>query len=921
MAKRTPGLGLVLGVAAALLAAAGARGAPWRLAVSADTRGAGADMQAGPSSGAELSFSNTIAQTTAMITNLMAQRGVPALSIALVHGGRTVWIEGFGMADRERGIPAGPDTIYRIASLSKAFAGLTVMTLAEEGRLALEDPVTNTIPAFSLLPRYAGAAPVTIRSLLAHQSGIPGVYLKNAVTTSQREDYYATVLALLAEDYPNFPPGFMEQYNNNGITLMDGVVSGASGQDYRTYAFERVLRPMGLSNTVFLLAGDQTNRLARLYRDGKRLPDEYVNTFASGGKYSTVRDLGRWIAFLIGYGELDGTRVLASNSVAAVWTDQSDRATLRTYEQYQHCGLGWDQVADPEFTYAGQACWKYGGSEGYGSLVLVIPGHALGVAVLNTISGDIVAQPVARLALRSALEEAYGLTGPTNTPLLPVTPVVPMQPGALAAITGHYASAASYDLLSEENGSLTWARRVESDSPTTCSGLVLHEDGWFYPATGQPAFQLSFTNAGGRVFMKQRAPAGTYIETSILWERFVPALLGQAWQHRTNTLWIADFHSPDSYFLATGGRPFLSLSIHDGVLMVVSLCGSAVLQPQSDDLAFAFAVGNSSVYALQVRRVNGRECLRYGGFDFYPYHTPGAFAGRGTDLAVYAPSIGNWYAQALGGDLALWANAWGGAGMTPVPGDYDGDGLCDLAVYDRGAGLWYIASLAEPASLDESSNQESRINAPRVLAWAEAWGGPGLDPVMGDYDGDGRWDLAVYDAAVGRWYIRTLAGTVLAWDIAFGYPGAQPVPGDYDADCAWDLVVCGKATGLWHGCSLEAGTLFWAEAWGGPGFDPVMGDYDGDGRWDLAVHDAAAGRWYIRTLAGTVLAWDLAFGYPGARPVPGDYDGDQAWDLAVYGAAAGQWHIQSLANGVLAWDRAWGGPGLTPAMNPQSPLP
>jgi GNAT superfamily N-acetyltransferase len=97
-----------------------------------------------------------------------------------------------------------------------------------------------------------------------------------------------------------------------------------------------------------------------------------------------------------------------------------------------------------------------------------------------------------------------------------------------------------------------------------------------------------------------------------------------------------------------------------------------------------------------------------------------------------------------------------------VPGDYDGDGTTDLAVYDPAAGDWYLRKLDGT-----------------VLAWAENWGWSKAVPVPGDYDGDGTTDLAVYDSAAGDWYLRKLDGTVLAWAENWGGSTAFPTLPQY----------------------------------------------------------------------------------------------------------------------------------------------
>ena len=236
---------------------------------------------------------------------------------------------------------------------------------------------------------------------------------------------------------------------------------------------------------------------------------------------------------------------------------------------------------------------------------------------------------------------------------------------------------------------------------------------------------------------------------------------------------------------------------------------------------------------------------------------PGDYDGDKTsDLAAFDSNTGYWYIRTLTGRVLAWAMPWTGAGLRPVPGDYDADGASDLAVYHEDQGRWYVCSLAEN----------------RVAMWNMRWGGPGLIPVAGDYDGDGADDLVLNDAANGLWYgLKAMQGPVpvqpgiLFWALHFGGPGLTPVPGDYDGDGAADLAV--YADGLWCAVSICGKILAFVE-FGAPGMTPVSGDYDGDGADDLAVYDQARGSWYAYSVKrGKVLMWAEPWGGPGLSPV------------------------------------------------------
>ena len=213
-------------------------------------------------------------------------------------------------------------------------------------------------------------------------------------------------------------------------------------------------------------------------------------------------------------------------------------------------------------------------------------------------------------------------------------------------------------------------------------------------------------------------------------------------------------------------------------------------------------------------------------------------------------------------------------------GDYDGDGKVDLALYRPATGQWLI--------------QQSTAG-PRAIAF----GAPGTDlPVQGDYDGDGKTDLAVYRPTTSEWFIQLSGGGTRV--VAFGGRNDTPVPADYDGDGKTDLAVYRPQTGQWFILRSSAGPL--ATAFGQPLVDvPVPADYDGDGKVDLAVYRPSAAQWLIQQSTAGPRA--VFFGAPGTdKPVPADYDGDGKADLAVYRPSAARWLIQQSTAGPRAVD-------------------
>lgn len=250
----------------------------------------------------------------------------------------------------------------------------------------------------------------------------------------------------------------------------------------------------------------------------------------------------------------------------------------------------------------------------------------------------------------------------------------------------------------------------------------------------------------------------------------------------------------------------------------------------------------------------------------------------------------SWDGRSADGFEFARSYVFGGNGVV-VMGDYDGDRRTDVVIYDESRGFW-----------------EALFSGSGYAYAAAMFGGPGYRGVPGDYDGDGKTEVAVYDTVNALWYAFKVGDGRLMWGIPFGGIGYEPVIGDYDGDGIWDLALYNENNGLWYIRSVAGTLILPGGQWGGPGYRPVAGDYDGDGKWDFAVYDTT-GRWHIVNIRGELIAAGLLWGAPGYRPVAGDFDGDGVSDLAVYNSTSGKWFIRTVGGSCLLLDATWGGAG------------
>jgi CubicO group peptidase (beta-lactamase class C family) len=223
----------------------------------------------------------------------------------VVHGDELVWSGGAGFADLAAGRPAGPDLLYRIASLTKTFTGTAVMQLRDQGTLGLDDPAVKWIPELSDSASPATIGAVTIRRLLSHESGLvsepPGADF--LASEPRYEGRAAQNLARVAEIFTAVPPNTQLKYCNLGYQLLGEIVHRASGIPYPDYVADRIVTPLGMSSTGFeplppALAGRRaTGYGGRAFSDELAVAPAMAPVWAEGGLWSTVEDLGKWLSF------------------------------------------------------------------------------------------------------------------------------------------------------------------------------------------------------------------------------------------------------------------------------------------------------------------------------------------------------------------------------------------------------------------------------------------------------------------------------------------------------------------------------------------------------------------------------------------------------------------------------------------------
>jgi len=271
------------------------------------------------------------------------ERGAIPGAVALVaHRGETVFAEAFGFRDRETGAAMRLDSIFRGASATKPVAAVAALMLVEEGRLHLHEPVAEYLPELAHLTVGLDAAPLlrppTIQDLFRHTAGFTyGPFGDTPVHRLYREanvmdagQTNAEMVAKLAKLPLAYQPGSTFEYGMS-IDVLGAVVEAVAGTDLRTFAHERILDPLRMADTDFVLDARDRDRLAEPHLDPvtKENPLRFVfdparvTTWysAGGGLLTTASDYVRFAQMLLNGGEFGGERLLARKTVALMTSD------------------------------------------------------------------------------------------------------------------------------------------------------------------------------------------------------------------------------------------------------------------------------------------------------------------------------------------------------------------------------------------------------------------------------------------------------------------------------------------------------------------------------------------------------------------------------------------------------------------------
>ena len=359
-------------------------------------------------------------QLEKVLLDELRETNTPGATIAIVSGDRVIYVKAVGTSNVETGAPMTPDMLFRIGSTTKMFTATALVTLAEEGKLKLDEAIGKRIDGLN--PKIAALTP---HQLLTHTSGM----IDEAPMYGEHDDsLLGRTVRSWKDDQLFTEPGAIISYSNPGYWLAGFVVESVGKQPFADYMSQSLFTPLGMTRTTFRPTVAMTYPLAQGHNASSTSAPVIVRPFAdnsaswpAGSMFTNVLDLSRFIIAFLNGGKLEGKQVLSPSVIAKLSTPQvsvpSDPNAKYAY------GL---MISD----YRGVRVVEHGGSRsGYGSVIKMVPEHRFAVIVLGNRTG---------LSLNKTANKAMELMLPLRRLVKKAESDLPMSSSEMQSYAGAY---------------------------------------------------------------------------------------------------------------------------------------------------------------------------------------------------------------------------------------------------------------------------------------------------------------------------------------------------------------------------------------------------------------------------------------------------------------------------------------------------
>ncbi|TAL73319.1 MAG: serine hydrolase [Rhodanobacter sp.] len=334
-----------------------------------------------------------LADFDAYVADVLKTFKVPGIAVAIVKDGKVVLAKGYGVRELGASARVDADTLFAIASNTKAFTAAALEMLADEGKLDMDGRVVDYLPGFRMSDPYV-THEMRVRDLLAHRSGLSlgaGDLLYWPPTDYTTQDVVKRLAKVPIKN--SFRAHYA--YDNILFAVATRVIEQVSGESYADFIRNRIFKPVGMTSALIDMTGIRpgmdvaTGHAPYNFKDVKPVPPmAWLNDPGAGGIYASVDDLAKWMNVQLASGKLpDGKQLFSEKAHAAMWSMLTPIPVRRSKNpelasltpQFSGYGEGW-LLSD----YHGQKlAWHTGGWPGFVSRLTLVPGSDLGVVVLT----------------------------------------------------------------------------------------------------------------------------------------------------------------------------------------------------------------------------------------------------------------------------------------------------------------------------------------------------------------------------------------------------------------------------------------------------------------------------------------------------------------------------------------------------------
>jgi CubicO group peptidase (beta-lactamase class C family) len=323
-------------------------------------------------------YDSLISKSRSLIEETMTNENIPGLAVAIIDNNKIIWTEGFGFTDIDMKRKVTPETIFSIQSASKTITATAVIMAVQDHIINLDKPISDYLKAFSVKSRFEPnpQEKITMRRLLSHTAGftMEAPLGNNCYPESPSFEKH---IQSISDTWLRYPVGQRYSYSNLGVDLAGYILQVTGGKTFADYVKEKLLTPTGMNNSSFdmEIIRKDSNRAIGHSIYCSQVPLE-VPMIPSGGFYTNVSDLAKFVQLYLNRGKVNGRRILKTEYIKEIYS-----IPFPVEDQYEGYALGIAKIWNDKYHVSYYN--HNGGGFGFLSSMTWYPDYGIGLIILT----------------------------------------------------------------------------------------------------------------------------------------------------------------------------------------------------------------------------------------------------------------------------------------------------------------------------------------------------------------------------------------------------------------------------------------------------------------------------------------------------------------------------------------------------------